>query len=448
MPAFRYEAMSTSGQRSAGTLEASDRGEAVRKLARRGLQPFSLSTEDGKPAAAAAVATKEKNGNGKGKSKNDASAKTKATAPASTKASASGKAGAGKAVPTGPLKLSRAQVIQFTEELCDLLTAGLQLEQALHAMENRSVPVLRQLATSVRERVRDGLPLSAALHQVSPSFDELYCNLVSAGEAGGALGSILNRQARHLNQLEQLQSKVLGALIYPAFIITSGIALAVAMVTFLLPKMAKLVESTGKELPIVAQWLLAMSDFLKVWWWLFVTAGILVAIAVRLLFRDRERVAWWHRTMLNLPLYGPVLRTRFEVQFLETLGNLLKNGLPLHRALELVRKATMNLYLREQLVAVETAVHDGGSLSRAMERTGVLRPLVIDMIRVGEQTGEMADALEKAAERFDRQLTKTIDHATALLQPVLMMVMAVLVGGMVWLMVNIVFSTLQQINER
>lgn len=436
MPAFRYEAMSTSGQRSAGTLEAADRGEAVRKLARRGLQPFSLSAEGGKPAAAA-VATKEKNGKG------DASAKAKSAAAASTKAPASG-----KAVPTGPLKLSRAQVIQFTEELCDLLTAGLQLEQALHAMENRSVPVLRQLATSVRERVRDGLPLSTALHQVSPSFDELYCNLVSAGEAGGALGSILNRQARHLNQLEQLRSKVTGALIYPAFIIISGIALSITMVTFLLPKMAMLVESTGKELPMMAQWLMNLSGFIKSWWWLILAGLILTVIAVHLLFKDKGRIAWWHRTMLDLPMYGPVLRTRFEVQFLETLGNLLKNGLPLHRALELVRKATMNLYIREQLMAVETSVHDGGSLSRAMERAGVMRPLVVDMIRVGEQTGEMADALEKAAERFDRQLTKTIDNATALLQPVLMLVMAVLVGGMVWMMINIVFSTLQQIQTR
>ncbi|QIF05351.1 type II secretion system F family protein [Roseimicrobium sp. ORNL1] len=445
MPAFRYEAMSTSGQRSAGTLDAADRGEAVRKLARRGLQPFSLNAEDGKSATA--VATKEKNSNKDKADKSSAKSKTAAAAPA--KAGASGKAGNAKgAAPTGPIKLTRAQVIQFTEELCDLLTAGLQLEQALHAMENRSVPVLRQLATSVRERVRDGLPLSSSLHQVSPSFDELYCNLVSAGEAGGALGSILNRQARHLNQLEQLRSKVTGALIYPAFIVVSGIALAVTMVTFLLPRMAKLVQSTGKELPMMAQWMLNASDFIKTWWWLFVIAAILTAIVVHLLFQDKGRIAWWHRTMLNLPLYGPVLRTRFEVQFLETLGNLLKNGLPLHRALELVRKATMNLYLREQLVSVETAVHDGGSLSRAMEKTGVMRPLVVDMIRVGEQTGEMADALEKAAERFDRQLTKTIDHATALLQPVLMLVMAVLVGSMVWVMISIVFSTLQQIQER
>ncbi|MEZ0273721.1 MAG: type II secretion system F family protein, partial [Roseimicrobium sp.] len=200
--------------------------------------------------------------------------------------------------------------------------------------------------------------------------------------------------------------------------------------------------------PVVAQWLLSVSGFVQSWWWMFVIFAILTVITVQVLFQSKARLAWWHRTMLNLPLYGPVLRTRFEVQFLETLGNLLKNGLPLHRALELVRRATMNLYLHERLETVEIAVHDGGSLSRALEKTGVLRPLVIDMVRVGEQTGEMADALEKAAERFDRQLTKTIDHATALLQPVLMLVMAVLVGGMVWMMISIVFSTLQQINDR
>lgn len=435
MPAFRYEAVSTTGQRSTGTLEATDRGEAVRKLTRRGLQPFSLSADDAKAAPAA-----DKKGQGKA----TVTAKTSAAA-----ANAKGKTSTAKTpAATGPLKLSRAQVIQFTEELCDLLTAGLQLEQALHAMENRSVPVLRQLATAVRERVRDGLPLSSSLHQVSPSFDDLYCNLVSAGEAGGALGAILNRQARHLNQLESLRSKVTGALIYPAFIILSGLALAITMVTFLLPRMATLVQSTGKELPMVAQWLLGLSGFIKSWWWLFVVMAILAAMGAHMLFQSKARLAWWHRTMLNLPLYGPVLRTRFEVQFLETLGNLLKNGLPLHRALELVRRATMNLYLHERLASVETAVHDGGSLSRALEKAGVLRPLVIDMIRVGEQTGEMADALEKAAERFDRQLTKTIDHATALLQPMLMLVMAVLVGGMVWMMISIVFSTLQLINER
>jgi general secretion pathway protein F/type IV pilus assembly protein PilC len=417
MPLFHYEAVTSSGQRNAGSLEAGDRGEALRKLSRKGLQPFSLRAVEGKDAASAKpVSSKEK------------AAKGQAT----------------EAV----IKLSRAQVIQFTEELCDLLTAGLQLESALHAMENRSANVVRDLAMRLRERVRDGVPFSLALHQVSPSFGDLYCNLVAAGEAGGSLDSILNRQARHLNQMEVLRARMMSAMIYPSFIIASGIALGITFVTYLLPKLAVLLKSTSREVPVAVTWLLSFSDFIKAWWWLFVIFLLLTSIAVHVLFQDQTRLAWWDRVKLKLPVFGPLLRTNFEVQFLETMGNLLKNGLPLHRALELVRKATGNIFLRDRLGAVEMSVADGGSLSRALEKTGIARPLVVDMVRVGEQTGEMADTLEKAAERFDRHLSKVIERATALIQPVIMLGMAAMVGGMAWMMINIVFSTLQQVNHR
>jgi general secretion pathway protein F/type IV pilus assembly protein PilC len=324
----------------------------------------------------------------------------------------------------------------------------LQLESALHAMENRSASVVRELALRLRERVRDGVPFSLALLQVCPSFGDLYCNLVAAGEAGGSLDAILNRQARHLNQMETLRARMMSAMIYPAFIIASGIALAVVFITYLLPKLAMLLKSTSREVPAAVTWLLSLSDFLKAWWWLLLLLLVLAAIAAHFLLQDNMRAAWWDRVKLKLPVFGPMLRTNFEVQFLETMGNLLKNGLPLHRALELVRKATGNLFLRERLGSVEMSVADGGSLSRALEKTGIARPLVVDMVRVGEQTGEMANTLEKAAERFDRQLSKVIERATALLQPVIMLFMAAMVGGMAWLMINIVFSTLQQVNHR
>ena len=431
MPSFNYEAVTASGQRSTGTLEAADRGEAVRKLARQGLQPFSVQKADGKAKPAAKPAAKD----------------ARAAAPGKKAKSANGKAAAA-AAPAGIIKLSRPGVIQFTEELCDLLNAGLQLEPALHAMEGRSTKVMRELAVALRERVRDGVPLSVAMHQVCPSFGELYCNLVAAGEASGSLGSILDRQARYLNQMEELRAKVSSALIYPIFIFVIGLVLGIVMMTYLLPKLALLVQSTGRELPLLVQYLLAISDFLKAWWWLIIVFLILTIITIKVLFQSRERLAWWHKVKLDLPAMGAVLRTSFEVQFLETLGNLLKNGLPLHRALELMRKATMNLFLRERMLTVEASVADGGSLSRALEKSGVARPLVLDMVRVGEQTGELADALEKAAGRFDRQLAKAIDRATALLQPVIMMGVAVVVGGMVWLMINVVFSTLAQMNQR
>ncbi|MFZ4763853.1 MAG: type II secretion system F family protein [Roseimicrobium sp.] len=435
MPLFHYEAVTTTGQRSTGSLEAGDRGEAVRKLARKGLQPFSLRADDGKP---------QKSPPKEAASKNSASASAR-TKPKPGKAQ---KAPDKPILSTGVIKLSRVQVIQFTEELCDLLTAGLQLESALHAMESRSANIMRDLASRLRERVRDGVPFSLSLHQVCPSFGELYCNLVAAGEASGSLGSILNRQARYLNQMEALRAKVTSAMIYPAFILTSGVGLGIVMITYLLPKLATLVESTGKGVPPMIGHLLAFSDLIKGWWWLMLIFVGLAIAAVHVLFQDKARLAWWHRVQLDLVSVGPVLRTNFEVQFLETMGNLLKNGLPLHRALELMRKATTNLFLRERLGIVEAAVADGGALSRALEKAGAARPLVVDMVRVGEQTGEMADALEKAAARFDRQLAKVIERVSALIQPIIMMGIAVMVGGMVWLMLDIVFSTLDQVNKR
>jgi type II secretory pathway component PulF len=433
MPLFLYEAVSATGQRSTGSLEAGDRGEAVRKLSRRGLQPFSLRAEGDKKLAGGSSGSGGANGSA-------------TAASASVKAKPEKKS---KALPADAvIKLSRAQVIQFTEELCDLLTAGLQLESALHAMENRSANILRDLASRLREKVRDGVPFSTALQQSSPSFGELYCNLVAAGEAGGSLDQILNRQARHLNQMEALRAKVSSALIYPAFIVVSGVALGIVFVVYLLPRLAVLLRSTSKEVPAMITWLMSVSDFLKTWWWLLLIMLLVTIMIVHLLFQDKARVAWWDRVKLNFPIFGPLLRTNFEVGFLETMGNLLNNGLPLHRALDLVRKATPNLFLREQLGSVEMSVADGGSLSRALEKTGVARPLVVDMVRVGEQTGEMATTLEKAAERFDRQLSKVIEHATALIQPVIMLFMAVMVGGMAWMMINIVFSTLKEVGHR
>ncbi|WP_038159677.1 type II secretion system F family protein [Verrucomicrobium sp. BvORR106] len=436
MPVFHFEAVNLAGQASSGTLEATDRGDALRKLTRRGLQPSSVRA--GASAGESTAKTAATSGSAK-------AGKPKREADASPTAKTSGRSAGGSG--TGPIKLKKAQVIQFTEELCDLLAAGLQLEQALHAMENRSTVLIRDLAIRLREKVRDGIPFSVSLQQVSPSFGELYCNLVGAGEASGSLPSILNRQAIYLTQMQTLQARVTTALIYPVFIITSGLGLAVMFLTYLLPKLAVLIKSTHGELPAIAVVMMAASDFFIAWWWALLGGVVFAILTIVVLFQDKGRQAWWDRVQLNLPLYGGVLRTRFEVQFLETLGNLLHNGLPLHRALELVRKATVNQFLRARLGEVEAAVADGGSLSRALEKTTVVRPLVIDMVRVGEQTGELSTALQKAGTRFESHLAKAMDRATALLQPVIILVMASMVGTMAWMMINVVWATLNNLQR-
>ncbi|MEZ0387622.1 MAG: type II secretion system F family protein [Verrucomicrobium sp.] len=420
MAAYYFEALNSAGQRSTGLLDAQDRSEAVRKLIRRGMQPTEVREA---PREASVVAPSQKNSRESG------------ARPVATTTSDS------KLVLSGPL------IIQFTEELCDLLGAGLQLEPALQSLESRNKSAIQELATRLRERVRDGIPFSVALRQTCPSFDELYCNLVAAGEAGGSLPSILRRQARYLNQMAALRSKVTSALIYPAFIIASGIALGLVFSGYLLPKLTVLIKNTHGELPKIAQWMMSLNQFMKQWWWLVIAVLVLTVAAVKVIFKDPARLKWWHRMKLRLPVVGPVLRTRFEVQFLETLGNLLSNGLPLHRGLALARNVTSSLFLQERLGLVEASVSEGASLSRALERADVARPEVVDMVKVGEATGDMADALEKAAERFDRQLGKGIEQATALIQPVIMIFMALMVGSMAWMMISVVYGTMDQMRN-
>lgn len=417
MAVFQYEAIDAGGRTATGKLDASSRAEAVRLLSRRGLQANVVSALD--ESAKAVVKTKSSQG--------------KAQA-------ASNEAGI-------PVTLKVSQVIHFTEELSDLLHAGLQLEQALHSMEGRSSPLMRVLAIYLREQVRDGVPFSSALQHASPSFGELYCSLVAAGEASGSLTSILKRQARYLNAMESVRAKVSSALIYPSFIVVAGIMLALMFSTYLLPKLTTLIKSTGGKIPPLATFLLGMNGFLKSYWWILLGLIFALIVGIKTWLKNPVVLKQWHKIQLDLPVLGPLWRTRFEVQFLETLGNLLQNGLPLNRALELMRRITPNLHLKEGLSRVEAMVADGGSLSRSLEKTGIARPLVIDMIRVGEQTGEMAEALSKAGERFDRELTRVMERVTAMIQPVIIVIMAILVGTMAWMMISVIYGTLENMRK-
>lgn len=405
MPAFTYQALSADGSVKSGSLEAADRGDALRQLSRRGLQARSIQSQNAKLA--------------------------ESDTPKSDSV----------------LSLTKSDVIRFTEDMGDLLASGLQVEQALQAMENRSASKLGTLATQVRALVRDGVPLSAALRQASPAFDELYCNMIAAGENSGALDDIMDRQARHLRLMEAVQSKVVGALIYPAFLISAGGALAVVMVTYLLPKLASLLTGSGKEPPLLIKFSLALSDLLRNYWW---ALGIALGVTIMLLFALRKTPAfqsWWHKFMIGFPGIRDITRARFELQFFETLGSLLRGGVPLLPALELVRRAVTNLHLKHSLTQAEALVQEGASLSHAMKKTKALDSQAVDVIRIGEDTGHLAVVLGKAAARMDTQLSRTIERVTALIQPCLLLLMAALVGGLVYTMVNIVFSTLSQLKH-
>ena len=420
MASFRYKVLQKNGSLSEGSLDAASRGEATRRLNEQGCRVLSMTEEKQKVEKKKAV----KEGTP------DNPAKKATTAPVEN-------------------RLSSKQLVQFTEELSDLLSAGVQLDTSLHSIGKRSEsPAIARVASSCYDKVRDGTPLATALRLSSTSFNELYCNLVSAGEVSGALGDILKRQVKYLNTLAELKGKLATALIYPSFLIVSGVAVSAMFTFFLIPKLRRLVESTGGELPPIARILLGLGDFMKAnWIALLVLLGIALVVGF-VLFQREPTKRWWDEAKLKLPLFGKLLITRFNVQFVETLSNLLVNGLPIVRALELVETTTPNRYIREQIQQMRGRVSEGAQLNRCMEKAGIFESGLVDMVRIGEDTGQLAPSMVKAGDRLDREFGRAIERIASVIQPAIILVMSVIVGVMAYMMISVIYETISVLRNR
>src|SRR6516162_11745862 len=270
MALFVYQAVSKNGQRVSGEVEAQSRAEAFRKLDRDRLQPISLIQKEGAAANRSVDAKKE---------------------------------GGDRVLPTRNIRLSLTQIILFTEEMSDLLDAGLQLEPALRVMEGRKeLSSIKAVASALRQQVREGSSLSQSLRIVSPSFGDLFCNLVAAGELSGSLPELLRRQSIFLVTIDDLRKKVVSALIYPSMIFVLGIGLIFLFMTYLVPQLTTLFQKTGKDLPLLTRMLIQTSDFFAHYWWAII-AGIAAAVFGFLQFiRMPLGRSWWHTTQLRLPL--------------------------------------------------------------------------------------------------------------------------------------------------
>lgn len=415
MPTFAYQAADGTGREVSGTLEALDRGAAVKQLSSRGLQPFKVSETTG----------------------------VKGEAPAKAKT----KAQSDSASPTGPIKLSAQHLQIFTEELAELLEAGMRLEPALKLMEGRTGEKTphRRVAKRIGDLVREGHPFSNAVKMASPSFGELFGSVAAAGEAGGALAAGMRRQAIYIAKSREMKGKVGAALIYPAFLFVAGAGLVVLFITYLLPKLTSLVESTRGSLPPMARHLLRFSDVLKHNWWLILLIMAIAILAAVMYARSPKGKPVWHQWKLRLPFVGGVLRASLHSQFLETLASLSSGGLPLLRGLELASKVTSNVYAQNQLAKAVDQVRDGAALSRSLEKINLFPTTLLEMVRLGEHTGDLPNALRRAADRCGRDLEKNLEKAAALVQPMIILVMALIVGVMAYMIISIVFDTISQL---
>ena len=419
MPFFSFKAQDAAGRSEGGRIEALSGSDAYRKLRERGLQPSKVVEEGGASS----------------------SASKKSFFGSSSPSAAKAKAGEVPSAENLP-KLTTPQLLFFTEELAELLDAGLQLEGALKVIEQRQEksPV-KIVAAHLRQLVREGVGFSKALRSCGKSFDPLYCNLVAAGEAGGVLPQILKRQCAHLEMVGELGKKVTSALVYPAIVFSSAILLMFIFLTFLVPQLSVLLGKSGQKLPVITQALISTSLFCAHWWWAIAAFIGAVITGLRMAVVTPAGRAWWHRAQLDVPVVGPVLKARFYAEVMQNLSTLVSNGVTMLSAMDLMRAATGNVYLKGLLEKVGDMVREGSSLASAMRRTGFFPPVLLDILAVGEQTGDLAGSLARAAKRYDRELTSRIQHLTTLIQPAVILIVALFVGVVAYSMISGILSS-------
>jgi len=415
VPDFNYTAIDVSGKSVSGSLAVRNKAEAYRTLEAKSLSPVKVIE-----AA-------------------DAKGQTKAGARAAAKA----------AMAAGPVPLSRAMVILFTEELADMLDAGLQLEQALKVLHERQQnKQLKAVAATLREEIREGAKFSGALKKASPSFDDLYRNLVAAGEASGSLGDILRRLAESLKQLNDLQSRVISAMIYPFVLLIGCVVLIFVFSVVLMPKLMALISKTGQELPLVTELLMKFSDFMASWWWMVLIVMIIISLSFKAFISTTGGRAWWDRWRLAAPAFGPVMAGRFYAQFCHTMSNLVNNGVPLLNALKLIARGTTNGYLKQHLENAVEFVGEGGGLAKGLERSDAFPITLVDRIAIGEQSGELGKAFSKAARKFDEELDIRIKRMVGVLPIVLLVAMAVVVGLVAYAIMTTIFGSMSGVSGK
>jgi type II secretory pathway component PulF len=438
MPQFTYRARNAQGALVEGVLDCADRAVAIRQIEEQQCVPIRID------AVAAAPETKALQGDGKPPSQRFRFPKSPRRQPSTPGPKFP------QTVPSAlQLKIPQNQLLVFTEQLAHLLQAGMTLDEGLSILEKRlQQPRLQQLTRSLHQALVEGRSFSQALREFPRIFPPVYVNLVAAGEASGALPEILLRLVKHLTQTKVLRDRIQQALIYPAALALAGSMLVVVFVTYLVPQLTAFMSQTGGALPIPTRILLSVHHTFATYWWL----GLLVIAALlagwRAFVRTEEGRIAWDRFRLHIPAYGRVQRHGYYAQFSRTLGTLIENGIPLLRSLDLVGEIAGNRFLEAKMTEVRRAVVDGATLSAALSAQQLFPHLFTDMMAVGEQTGHFAETMQTIADVYERELDRTMTFIATILPIAIIVVIAVLVGAVVWSILSAVFEMTHSLQFR
>jgi len=316
-----------------------------------------------------------------------------------------------------------------TRQLATLLGAGLPLVEALSAtIEQADILPMKRILSQVRDRVNEGSTLADALAQHTKAFSELYVNMVRAGEASGALEVVLQRLADFMENQVSIRATFWAHMIYPLVMIVIAFAVVFLLMVKVIPKLTQIFQDIHRTLPLPTKLLIASSNFASTYWPLILIIIVGLIIGMRQFRRTARGREWMDRVSLRLPLFGKLIRISAMSRFSRTLSTLLASGVPIVKALDIVSAIVGNVVLSRAIDAAKERITEGMSIAEPLRQSKVFPPMVIRMIAVGEQSGELEGMLERVAVAFDREVDAKLKVFTSLLQPVVILIMAGMVG--------------------
>lgn len=405
MPVFAYRGLAPSGRNVAGVIDADSARNARGKLRDLGIFPTDLSEE---ASAAAQIAT-----------------------PRSW-------------VPTLRRKIPAPELALLTRQLSTLLGAGVQLVDALGTLADQSTrAVVKRMLSQVRERVREGTSLADAISAHSDIFSDLYVGMVRVGETAGALEPVLDRLADYSERQSEFVGKVRGALTYPVIMIVAGTLIMGFLVTYVIPQVATIFEQQHSALPLMTRVLIRLSSILSNDWLiiLIILVGGIAGVMFGLSTRAGRR--FYDRWILRTPYLGPTVTRVICARFARTLATLLESGVQLMPALTAVKRVVNNGLLADAVEQSRDSIREGHGMGQTLQRSGLFPPLLIEMIKVGERSGELERMLHRVADNYEREVDASLGQLTTLLGPL----MTLLMGGVILIMMLSVLQPIFQLNQ-
>jgi general secretion pathway protein F len=400
MPLFHYKAVSPAGEVATGEVEAANEAEIVDRLRDQGMLPMQIVRAASGVASLASTA--------------------RSSAPRRRRFFES-------------RTVTRDQLMAMTRELATLLNAGLPLDRALEMLIGvAGTPAGASLLQGIRDDVRGGKSLSQALDARRDVFNRFYVNIVRAGEAGGALGSVLARLADTMERNKDLRESVKSALIYPAILIGVAVVSVIVLLIFVVPQFQQTFSQAGKALPLPTAFVVWLGTFLRHWWWAVAAVVVLLALLIRQRLRNPRVRKRFDGRVLRVPLLGDLLAKVEIARFSRTLATLLGNGVTLLSGLSIVKETMGNGVMADALDGVIARLREGKGFGRPLAETGLYPKLTTQMILVGEESGRLEEMLNRIADVYDREVQLAVKRFLSVLEPALILSLAVLIGGIVF----------------